>query len=261
MAELQGDNITNSAGTGAPKFPFGVVTPANMRAPEGGGTVVLSSADNTSQVFDLTANEIVKLPSTGVAAGEVFYLENINPSSTLTPLTLTVQAADASIIDHIDKGHIYLMALSANPGTASAWRILDLYSFFVFETTLTFNNGGSPGPLRSFLVSRHDREVTMTVGTTAMTGTAGTGSTTLQADAALPAYYQAAFAGPAMLVAVQDGAAQLAQVANPGLFRIETGTIALFRDPALSTTWPNGALVAGMSNYAADAYTISYNLG
>jgi len=49
---------------------------ANVRASEGAGTTILTTADNRYQIFNLSAARTCSLPTTGVAAGDVWEIEN-----------------------------------------------------------------------------------------------------------------------------------------------------------------------------------------
>lgn len=140
MAELQGDNITNSAGTGAPTFPFGLIggSSSNIRASEGAGTTTLTSSDKNTQVFDLTASRIVKLPSAGVKAGDPWTI--INPNA----FALSIQSSNANGIITSFGSETTITALVDTPVASSDWKVTSkamLYGTTLTSYTPTFNAG------------------------------------------------------------------------------------------------------------------------
>ena len=90
-----------------------------MRAPEGGGTVTLTNADNPSQTFNLTAAETVVLPTTGISQGDVWTM--INPN----PFQLPIQASDASLIVNSWGSEVSLVALINTPVTNTDWKVVE----------------------------------------------------------------------------------------------------------------------------------------
>lgn len=92
---------------------------SNIRPSEGGGTVTLTNADIRTQVFNLSAPEVVILPTTSVLAGDVWQIASRVPGQ-----TLTVQASDASLIIALDYGTITFVPLISTPVTASDWQVI-----------------------------------------------------------------------------------------------------------------------------------------
>lgn len=114
------DEIVNSTQNGPVAFPLGISASiaSNVRASEGAGTTVLTSSDLRSQIFNLSANRIVRLPSTGVPQGDTW--EIINPN----PFQLIIKANDSTnIVKTWGAGYV-LKALIANPLTATDWVVV-----------------------------------------------------------------------------------------------------------------------------------------
>jgi len=119
MPGLQVDTITNSAGTGSPTFPFGVAgLGANVRASEGAGTTTLVVGDNHQQIFALSADRTVKLPSTGVNAGDVWIM-----NERAEAFYLGVQSSDATPVGFVSGGSITFVALVNTPTGGGDWII------------------------------------------------------------------------------------------------------------------------------------------
>lgn len=93
-------------------------TNGNVRAPEGGGTVTLTNADNRTQRFDLTAAETVLLPTTGVLKGDIW--EMINPNG----FQLMIEASDASLILNSWGSCAIVIALTNTPVASTDWAVI-----------------------------------------------------------------------------------------------------------------------------------------
>lgn len=91
---------------------------ANLRASEGSGTTTLTIADNPRQIFNLSADRTVKLPTTSVKAGEVYTITN------RTNFVLTIQASDASALAKSYATRIEVAALIDTPVASTDWIIL-----------------------------------------------------------------------------------------------------------------------------------------
>lgn len=91
---------------------------ANIRAPEG-TDVVLVNADNHYQVFDLTADINVDLPTTGVVAGDVWTIRENTGA-----FTLTIRSSGANTIVAQKFGTTQLVALVNTPTAATDWTIV-----------------------------------------------------------------------------------------------------------------------------------------
>lgn len=90
---------------------------ANIRASEGAGTTTLTSGDNYYQVFNLSANRTLVLPSSGIAQGAVFTIVN------RSAFNLEIQADDNSVITTLAYGHVTLITLSSAPATNTDWKL------------------------------------------------------------------------------------------------------------------------------------------
>jgi hypothetical protein len=90
----------------------------NVRASEGAGTTTFTNADPHNQRFDLSANRIAVLPTTGVVKGDVWELNNPNPWQ------LAIQASDASLIVNSWGSDVVLVALINTPVSSADWSIV-----------------------------------------------------------------------------------------------------------------------------------------
>lgn len=94
-----------------------ITSNTEVRATEGAGTTTLTVLDVRPQMFDLTANHTVKLPTTGIFKGDVWTMSNPNA------FTLFVQASDASDITYLYGQEAVLVSLIDTPVSASDWKI------------------------------------------------------------------------------------------------------------------------------------------
>lgn len=111
---------------------------ANIRASEGAGTTTFTAADDRIQRFDLSANRTAVLPSTGIAAGDIWEMNNPNP------YILTIQADDATNILKSWGAKAVLVALISTPVTFSDWAVLShdvLYGRALQTYTPSFASG------------------------------------------------------------------------------------------------------------------------
>lgn len=93
---------------------------ANARSSEGAGTTTLTDVDARRQIFNLSAARTVKLPTTGIRAGDVFVMENGSASN----FALTVQSSGANTIGILNpKTVLTLTALQDAPTAAGHWLI------------------------------------------------------------------------------------------------------------------------------------------
>jgi hypothetical protein len=95
-------------------------------------TVTLTASDNRYQVFtSFSTGRTVNLPTTSIAAGEVWVLANT------AAFDMTVAASGGSTVDTIQSGFIVLVALQAAPTTPAHWLILDFYDSGSYTATCT----------------------------------------------------------------------------------------------------------------------------
>ena len=94
---------------------------ANVRASEAGGTTTLVYTDAKEQIFNLSAARTVKLPTTGVKAGDKWILKNI---STVTTAILTIQSSGANTlgVNNSADASVNCTALQDTPTTAAHWK-------------------------------------------------------------------------------------------------------------------------------------------
>ncbi len=106
-------------------------TTANIRASEGAGTTTLVSSDNTYQIFNLSANRTLVMPTTGVASGTVYRI--VNDSA----FTLTIEASDNSQITVLAGGFVQLAALQSAPVDNGDWKMVEHNASLVISNPTT----------------------------------------------------------------------------------------------------------------------------
>lgn len=120
---------TGSA-SAAPVWAENFVT-ANVRASEGAGTTTLVNTDGHWQVFNLSANRTVQLPTTNVKAGDTWLIEN------RANFELTIQSSGTNTIETITVGRCRLVAIADTPTTALNWLVMEVYEASTFTGTMT----------------------------------------------------------------------------------------------------------------------------
>ena len=130
---------------------FGISnTVATINASEGAGTTVLTSADARIQVVTLTANRVYRLPSTNIAAGEVWSFESssdfelsFESSDTTTIFSdMTTSPNTANGINPTFRiGRVVLMALAAAPTTPGEWKVVNVEEGFYKDVDNGFTGG------------------------------------------------------------------------------------------------------------------------
>lgn len=237
---------------------LGKGVPANVRATEGAGTTTLTRDDNRTQIFTLSANRSVTLPSTGVKAGEIWTFQN------KSAFTLSFAASDTSSLtvangNNLDptiyNGRVILLALADNPSNCTQWRILHVVETTVpHSTTWTFGNGGT-GTIsgRTVYFSRVNNSVRVALPAS-LQGTASSAPADLSADTAFPVRFRSdSAAGDGGFFAVRSAGAY---PTAPGFARFtSTGSILLKKD-ASGAAW--GAGTSGVSDLITDDHSIVY---
>lgn len=85
----------------------------------GGGTTTLTTSNSQTQTFtSLTSAQTVKLPTTGVTAGDLWVIGNTQP------YTLTIQSSGANTITTNWGCNVILQANVSTPTTAGNWTVL-----------------------------------------------------------------------------------------------------------------------------------------
>jgi len=137
---------------------------ANVRGTEGAGTTTLTSSDNNSQVFNLSADRNVNLPTTGILAGAVYSMAERGAS-----FTLQVRSSGSNNIVKVRGGVAKLVALVNTPTAASDWLILENEQKMSVDTSIVLSTGfGTPGVLEAA------RAISGNIMTLQFTATAGT---------------------------------------------------------------------------------------
>lgn len=91
---------------------------ANIRASEGTGTTTLTASDNPYQVFDLTADRTVQLPTTGVLQGAIYTMEERTGE-----FSLLVESSNGDDLSLVSGSSARFIALQNTPTTSSHWDI------------------------------------------------------------------------------------------------------------------------------------------
>lgn len=123
--------------------------------PEPGGTTpfTLTNAHKRIQTINLSADAVIKLPTTSIKAGERW---RVNNRGTLTN-DCSIQASDASAIDVIRRGHIELMALIDTPVASTDWTVVDVYEEYSHSSVITNISATS----KTFNVTRTNKVVSV----------------------------------------------------------------------------------------------------
>lgn len=222
--------------------------------PEPGGSTPfqLLTTHKRTQIISPAAGITVKMPTTGIKAGEVWTIVR-----TSTGGSVTVQSSGGNTIDLIDVGHIRLVALQDTPTTASHWSVIDYYSETTYASTYTFNGTGSPGTSGSVThyMRRSGKQVTMAIAVSGAAATTGTNSSALTSNSAMPDNY-IAFDSISLYIPVMVGG--VAETAQSGLFMVQTsGTNVIYRN-ATSSVFPNATANCGLSNNIANTMLVTY---
>lgn len=165
MASIQGDTITNGAGTGAPSFTQGIIatlaqfttgaaagyvhtSDASGNAtwqPPGVGNVtandsnvVFTSSSSRLQICNPTATRTYTLPTTGILAGDKWTFYN---QATSSANYITIQSSGANTIAILPPlGVVTFYSAVATPTSAANWILADRVSQLVAYTP-TFSAG------------------------------------------------------------------------------------------------------------------------
>jgi hypothetical protein len=105
----------------------------NIRAAEGAGTTTLTVSDSAKQSFSLTADRTVVLPTTGIAAGDEYTINERGED-----FALQIQSSGANNIAKVRGGTVKLVALVSTPTAAADWQILENEQKMVPASTVTF---------------------------------------------------------------------------------------------------------------------------
>lgn len=107
------------------KAPSGKViigATANVRTSEGTGTTTLTGSDAREQIFNLSAARTVKLPTTGIKAGETWFFKNVSTGN--FALTIQPSGNTDTLATVWSKGqNVKIIALQDTPTTASHWSV------------------------------------------------------------------------------------------------------------------------------------------
>ncbi len=112
-----------------------------LQTTTGGGTTTLTTSNSQTQTFtSLTSAQTVKLPTTGVTAGDFWVINNTQP------YTLTIQSSGANTIVTNWGSRTILQALVSTPTTAGNWAVLEtavIYGRIWAAYTPTFTGLGT----------------------------------------------------------------------------------------------------------------------
>lgn len=212
--------------------------------PEAGGVTPfqLTKDHARTQVVNPAADITVKLPTTGISAGEVVRIDN-----RASAFLVTVQSSGANAVGTLAKGYIECVALVNAPTGTADWLVRALYDETAHSTTFTNNASGTTG---ASTITAYRNGKTVTLVGSAFTVSVG-GGTRFDSNTDLPAHLRPTTSRYAFINISNNGAA----LAAPGLFVVESdGNLLLFRDQN-STAWTGGA-VAGANLTWTHTYAI-----
>lgn len=241
----KGMQMSNSGYTSFPltaTFTTGISLLENIRASEGAGTTTLGNTDDHYQVFNLSAGRTLSLPTTGILAGEVFFIENQTTS------LLTIQASGGQELTtanscnanaSIALGSVRLVALQATPTTAAQW-----YVSHVEERatqSLTFKQNVNNAVVTA-QISRSGKQVVMHIPPFTFTADQSNSTITTVASS-IPARFNPKSNFNNIVIVKDNGSFQ----GSPGACSISTGGgFTIFKD--LPGNGFTNATVVGMGN-------------
>lgn len=246
------------------KLPYQVLNGANIRGSEGAGTTTFTIADQAHQVFNLSAARTAVLPTTGVAAGDEWKLENIGA------FDLTVQASGGQALTtangtnmdgSIQVGCVVVRALQAAPTTAAHWKVVEVYEEGSYTSIWSFISGGS-GNSGSVTIRwiRNNKMISLQIPTSGSQATAVSAPQEFQSQTSAPIRIRPTrstntFVG---LVCVKNGGTG---ENSPGQLTINTsGVLRLFRTTGgSSAAWSAGS--GGFGDQVHDFQLFNYNIG
>lgn len=145
----------------------------NIRSSEGSGTTTLSLADSLWQVFSLSSDHTVVLPSAGIVKGQRVRLENTSTRW----LSVRAGATDMTSANGVDNGgpimngRMELISLVDTPTGVFDWRISQVSSAGWFPALFTASGGANTSIDISF--QRVGRIVTLMIPSFSLTPTSG----------------------------------------------------------------------------------------
>jgi hypothetical protein len=166
----------------------------NFRGSEGAGTTTLIASDAREQVFALTANRTVVLPSAGIKRGDKLVLRNnshVNiltvQASNTTEITAANAGANSVGSPTIGDGFVELTANQDSPTTPGHWIVSDVEE--IASPTLPTPTGALNAATanRSLRIYRNKQIVTVGVRESSATAAA---SPTIGYTAALPVRFR-----------------------------------------------------------------------
>ncbi len=126
------------------------------------GDVTLTTCGPT--VFTgFTAAHTVTLPTTGILAGQLCYIENTSS------LDLTIQSSGSNTIDVINAGYIWIRVVNNTPTAAADWKVVEVSESFT--KALTNMSGAWSGGSFNVVFSRSNKITTIRFPS--ITGTSG----------------------------------------------------------------------------------------
>ncbi len=136
MAELQGDNCTDSAGTGPTKFPKGFLGGSSGAIGADVSTPLTITSPRQISV-PTTADRTYTLPATALAIGDTWVFTNTGSAN------LNIVASDASAVSNVVPGMtVTIVAASVTPTTNASWYgVGDVGSMWI---PFTVSYGGTP---------------------------------------------------------------------------------------------------------------------
>lgn len=219
----------------------------NVNAVDANATLTKDS--NRHQVLTgLSVTRDLNLPTTGIAAGEVFLIENTTAFDLVIKASggnaLTI-ANSANIDATIRKGNVLLRALQATPTTPAHWFVIDVIEEGTF--TADFNQGvgaGGSNTSKTIAYRRSKKFVTLDLPD-CLIATGGTPNRGIDtASGTVPLRLRTA-SGTAH--GVYNAIINAANVAASGRVDFNNdGSIQIMRDGTTTTNWPTASSPNGL---------------
>lgn len=167
-------------------FPAPVLTPATSQnnGSEGAGTTTLTSGSNHKQTTTLTAARTYVLPSSGVAQGETWEINNQGD------FALTIQASGGATVATVNIGSVVLESAIATPSVKADWIVKTIRSKTSYATTWGFTGGSGGGTSGSTTMVLERNGNFVSIWAPGGLATSGTANTAFVANTAMPADFR-----------------------------------------------------------------------
>lgn len=200
--------------------------------PEVGGSTPfqLTTAHKRVQVINPAGNIVVKLPTTGVLAGERLIIVN------RSAFEVAIQSSGANAIETIAGGYIELVALVSTPTAAADWKSVDVYETGTFQTSFSMNASGNTTGNLTVTFTRFNTQVSLSFPP--ILATSNGSDVTMTSGADVPTRLQSSSQRSFMIMSTQNNIG----LGSPAFFRMNTGgTFNLYKDSTASAAWTSSS--------------------